>query len=283
MSSAANPEPENGTANEPFISHLIELRDRLLRGLVAVLVIFLSLFYWANDIYTFFAEPLMAHLPETSTMVAIDVASPFLTPFKLTLMVSIFIAIPYLLFQLWQFIAPGLYRREKKLAFPLLASSVALFYLGAAFAYFVVLPLLFAFLTAAAPDGVAVMTDIARYLDFVLTLFFAFGIAFEVPVATVMLVAAGLTTPDNLANKRAYVIVGAFVVGMLLTPPDAISQTLLAVPVWILFECGIIASRMLLKARARREAEEEPYRPMTEEEMDAELDQIEDEENKPVK
>lgn len=244
------------TAEHTFIGHLLELRDRLVRIVVAILVCFLALFAFANDIYTFVAEPLMATLPEGSTMIATQVASPFLTPFKLTLVASVFVAMPYLLAQLWGFIAPGLYTHEKRLAVPLLASSIALFYAGAAFAYFVVFPLVFAFLTSVTPDGVAVMTDISAYLDFVLMLFFAFGLSFEVPIATILLVLVGATTPNKLASKRPFVIVGAFVLGMFLTPPDIISQTLLAVPMWILFEIGVIFAR-IAKPNADKPDEED--------------------------
>lgn len=278
---SSDPDPDQN--EQPFLSHLVELRDRLLRAVVAVLILFVGLFYFANDIYTFLAGPLLAHLPETSSMIAVDVASPLLTPLKLTLVLSIFLAMPYLLYQMWAFVAPGLYRHERRLAAPLLVSSTLLFYLGAAFAYFVVFPLVFAFLTGTAPEGVAVMTDIARYLDFVLTLFFAFGLSFEVPVATVLLVAIGATTPDSLRSKRPYVIVGAFVVGMLLTPPDVISQTLLAVPVWLLYEVGVVASAIMVRNRTRNKAKEvmqgeTPFSPMSDAEMDAELDRIEAEE-----
>jgi sec-independent protein translocase protein TatC len=244
-------------AEQPFISHLVELRDRLMRMVLAVLVIFLGLFPFGNDIYIFIADPLMKVLPEGTSMIATQVASPFLTPFKLALVTAVFIAMPYILHQFWGFIAPGLYQHEKRLAFPLLASSVFLFYLGAAFAYAVVFPLVFAFLTGVAPEGVAVMTDITHYLDFVLTLFFAFGLAFEVPIATIVLVMAGATTPEKLGAKRPYVIVGAFVIGMLLTPPDIISQTLLALPMWVLFEVGLLFSRMIQRDRKQRAEEEE--------------------------
>ena len=249
------PDQQQGAgAEQPFISHLVELRDRLLRAVIAVFVIFLLLFPFANDIYTYVAEPLMGALPEGNTMIATQVAAPFLTPFKLALVTAVFIAMPYLLFQVWSFVAPGLYQHEKRLAMPLLVSSILLFYLGMAFAYYVVFPLVFAFLSGTTPDGVAMMTDISAYLDFVLTLFFAFGIAFEIPIATILLVSMGVTTPDNLGKKRPYVIVGVFVAGMLLTPPDVISQTLLAIPMWLLFEVGIFASRLIL--RQRRSANE---------------------------
>ena len=238
---------------QPFLSHLIELRDRLLRSVLVILVIFLVLFPFGNDIYLFVADPLMRVLPEGTSMIATQVASPFLTPFKLALVTALFLAMPYLLHQFWAFIAPALYQHEKRLALPLLASSVLLFYLGAGFAYVVVFPLVFVFLTGVAPEGVAVMTDITHYLDFVLTLFFAFGLAFEVPIATIVLVVAGATTPEQLATKRPYVIVGAFVIGMLLTPPDIISQTLLALPMWVLFEIGLVFSRLVMRERKRRE------------------------------
>ncbi len=288
-----------------FISHLIELRDRLLRSVIAVAIGFAVMFPFANDIYTFLSEPLTRHLPEGSSMIAIDVASPFLTPFKLVLMLSVVLAIPYLLHQLWSFIAPGLYKHEKRLAMPLLASSVILFYVGMAFAYFVVFPLVFGFFTSVTPDGVAVMTDINRYLDFVLMMFLAFGIAFEVPVATILMVSVGITTPDKLGKMRPYIIVGAFVIGMFLTPPDVVSQVLLAIPMWILFEAGLWASRYIKAQKPAEDEdnntaatataaaaagagmssmetavadaliEEEPrYQPMTDEEMEAELDAI---------
>lgn len=235
----------------PLIAHLTELRDRLLRALLSVLVIFVCLFPFANDIYSFVSEPLRAILPPGSSMIATEVASPFLTPFKLTLFTALFIAVPYVLYQAWSFIAPGMYRHEKRLAFPLLASSVALFYLGAAFAYFVVFPLVFGFFTAAAPDDIAIMTDINSYLNFILKLFFAFGLAFEIPIATVIMIWSGITTPDDLGRKRPYIIVGCFVFGMLLTPPDVISQSLLALPMWLLFEAGIVCGRVMLKRKAQ--------------------------------
>ncbi len=238
-------------AEQPFISHLIELRDRLIRGIVAVLLVFLILFPFSNAVYTYVAQPLMGQLPQGSSMIATEVAAPFLTPFRLALVAAVFLAMPYLLYQLWAFVAPGLYRHEKRLAVPLLISSIILFYLGAAFAYYVVFPLIFAFFIATAPEGVAVMTDISKYLDFVLTLFFAFGLAFEIPIATILLVAAGMVTTEQLSGKRPYVIVGAFVIGMFLTPPDVFSQTLLAVPMWMLFEAGIFASRILLDPNRR--------------------------------
>ena len=240
-------ESEVGSGN--LMSHLVELRDRVLRMVIAILAIFLCLFYWANDIYTYLAVPLTSHLPEGSTMIAIDVASPFLTPFELVLMLSIFLAMPVILFQFWAFVAPGLYKTEKRIARPLLVSSILLFYAGIAFAYYVVFPLVFGFFTSVGPEMISISTDIGRYLDFVLSLFFGFGLAFEVPIATIILVAVGITTPKKLGQMRPYVIVGAFVIGMLLTPPDIISQVLLAVPMWILFEAGLIASAIMFKDR----------------------------------
>ncbi|MDQ7073463.1 MAG: twin-arginine translocase subunit TatC [Gammaproteobacteria bacterium] len=235
---------------QPLISHLVELRDRLLRGLLAVAIIAAILLPFSNDLYHFLAEPLLLHLPESSTMIATEVASPFLIPFKLTLSLAVLLAVPILLYQLWAFIAPGLYDNERKLVFPLLFASTALFFLGMIFAYFVVFPLIFGFFTQAAPDGVAIMTDISSYLDFVLKLFFAFGIAFEVPIATLLLIWTGVSTVDSLSEKRPYIIVGAFVIGMLLTPPDIISQTLLALPVWLLFELGLFSARFLPQKEA---------------------------------
>lgn len=291
---------------QPFLSHLIELRDRLLRVVIAVLAVFVVLFPFQNTVYTYLAQPLMAHLPEGASMIATEVASPFLTPMKLAFVAAIFLSMPYILYQFWAFVAPGLYRHERKMVLPLVVSSSVLFYVGMAFAYFVVFPLVFAFLTGTAPEGVAVMTDIGRYLDFVLTLFFAFGFAFEVPIATIILVWIGVTTPEKLAAKRPYIIVGAFVVGMMLTPPDVISQTLLALPMWILFEIGIVFSRGFV--RENREDDEETadaqsagqdgesrtqahagqrtapsaatdYVPLSEEEMEAELARIEAQES----
>jgi sec-independent protein translocase protein TatC len=282
---ATDPRPEgNGGADleQPFLTHLIELRDRLLRMVIAVLVVFLGLAPFANTLYSLLADPLLRHMPEGSSMIAIEVASPFLIPFKLALVLAIFICVPFLLYQLWAFIAPGLYRHERRLALPVLVSSTLLFYLGGLFAYFVVFPLVFAFLTASAPEGVSVMTDIGKYLDFVLTLFFAFGAAFEVPVVTFVLVWMGLTTPAALAEKRPYVIVGAFVIGMLLTPPDVISQTLLAVPMWLLFELGVFMARTFVPKKSEADAEtgQSDYQPPSEAEMDAELDRIEADERK---
>lgn len=230
---------------QPLVAHLTELRNRLLKCLLAIALIFLALVSFAADIYAFVAAPLQAYFPSSSGMIATEVASPFLAPFKLTLVVAVVLAVPLLLHQLWSFVAPALYQREKKIGLALLLSSIVLFYAGLAFAYFVVFPLVFGFFTSIAPEGVTVMTDINHYLNFVLKLFFAFGIAFEIPIATILLIKVGVTTPAKLAANRAYVVVGCFIVGMLLTPPDVISQTLLAVPVWLLFEAGIFFGRLL--------------------------------------
>lgn len=239
--------PENAPLDDEgqsFISHLVELRARLLKCVVAVLVVFIALMPFSNDLYTGLARPLLDKLGGTS-MIATEVAAPFLVPFKLTLFVAAAVAAPYIFYQAWRFIAPGLYRHERRLAGPLIASSTALFYLGMVFAYYLVFPLMFGFFTAAAPNGVAVMTDISRYLGFVMKIFLAFGIAFEVPIATFLLVRSGMVEVDDLAGKRPYVIVGAFGVGMLLTPPDVVSQFLLAIPVWLLFELGLVLARVV--------------------------------------
>lgn len=236
--------PKNkADVEQPFISHLIELRSRILFSVVSVVLVFLPLAWYANDIYSYLAAPLLKHLPANSQMVAIDVATPFTTPFKLAFVVALFISIPVILYQFWAFIAPGLYRHEKRLILPLLVASTVLFYGGAAFAYYVVFPLIFKFLTATTPVGVAVMTDISKYLDFVLTLFIAFGSAFQIPVLTVVLVWFGLVSHASLVEQRPYVIVGVFVIAMFLTPPDALSQLLLALPMWFLFELGLLCSK----------------------------------------
>ncbi|WP_215398909.1 twin-arginine translocase subunit TatC [Rheinheimera oceanensis] len=228
---------------DSLLGHLIELRNRLLRCVVAVIIVFAGLAAFAQDIYHILAQPLMAVLPEHSSMIATDVAAPFFAPFKLTFIVAICVAIPYILLQVWQFIAPALYSREKRLMAPLVVSSTLLFYSGIAFAYFIVFPIIFGFFTSVAPEGVTVATDISNYLDFVLKLFFAFGLSFEIPVAILLMVWTGVTTRAELAEKRPYIVVGAFVLGMLLTPPDVLSQTLLAVPMWLLFELGLVLSR----------------------------------------
>ena len=236
---------EEELQEETLLSHLIELRSRLLKAGSVVLLLFVVLIPFADEVFNRIALPLMNQLPEGSTMIATQVASPFLTPFKTTMFAALFLAMPAVLYQLWAFTAPGLYTKEKRFAIPLLVSSTMLFYLGALFAYVVVFPLMFGFFTSAAPAGVSVMTDISSYLDFVLVLFFAFGLSFEVPIATVILVWSGLTSIESLEKNRAYVFLGAFIMGMLITPPDVISQTLLAVPVYLLYECGILLSKIL--------------------------------------
>ena len=282
MTNQSNQNPAvSDDTEQPLIYHLIELRDRLLRVVLVRGVVFLVLMPFSNTLFSILSGPLMAHLPEDSSMIAIEVASPFLIPFKLTLFLALFTAIPYVLYQLWSFVAPGLYKHERRLIWPLLVSSTYLFYAGAAFAYFVVFPLVFAFFTSTAPEGVSIMTDISRYLDFVLTLFFAFGAAFEVPIVTVLLVWTGVSTQDGLRQKRPYIIVGAFVIGMLLTPPDIISQTLLAVPVWLLFELGVYFSGWFVK-QAESSSNDATVanedRGMSDAEMEAELDRLEAEE-----
>ena len=242
-------------AEMTLVEHLTELRNRLLRVVIAIGVVFVACVPFADQLYTLLALPLLERLPEGSTMIATEVASPFLTPFKLAFVAAVALTIPVALHQAWSFIAPGLYLKERRLALPLLVSSVMLFFVGMAFAYYLVFPLMFTFFIGSAPDGVIVATDIGRYLDFCIKLFFAFGVAFEVPVATFLIVSAGLTTVEDLRKKRAYVILTAFVVGMLLTPPDMISQTLLALPMWVLFELGLIMCRLYIKSE--REAGEE--------------------------
>lgn len=244
-------EPEQ--QEQTLMDHLIELRDRLLHMVLAILIVFVALFAFSQDIFTMAAQPLLEMMPEGTSMIATGVTSPFLVPFKLVMLLSVVLTIPYLLHQIWAFIAPGLYVHEKRMATPLLISSVILFYCGMLFAYFVIFPILFSFFIGIAPEGVAVMTDIGQYLDFIIAIFLAFGIAFEVPVATFLLIAAGVTSVEKLAAKRPYIIIGAFTVGMLLTPPDVISQSLLAIPIWLLFELGLISSRLFLKDREKDE------------------------------
>lgn len=237
---------ENQTSYTLF-DHLLELRSRLLKAVVSVLIVFCCLAYFAQDIYQYLALPLLETMPEGSQMIATDVASPFFAPFKLTIVLSIFIAIPFILYQIWAFVAPGLYKNEKRLVAPLMLGSTLLFYGGVAFAYLVVFPLAFAFFNSVAPEGVTIATDISSYLDFVLKLFFAFGAAFEIPIAIVLMCWTGMTTTQSLKKKRPYVVVGAFVIGMLLTPPDIISQTLLALPMLFLFEVGLIVASLYQK------------------------------------
>ncbi|MFC3607701.1 twin-arginine translocase subunit TatC [Stutzerimonas tarimensis] len=253
--------PSHDDQEMPLVGHLAELRSRLLKSIAAVLVVFAGLFYFSQEIYTLVAAPLRVYLPDGASMIATGVASPFLTPFKLTLMVSLFIAMPILLYQIWGFIAPGLYKHEKRMAVPLLISSIILFYAGMAFAYFAVFPIMFGFFASVTPEGVAMMTDIGQYLDFVLTMFFAFGLAFEIPIATFLLIWVGIVDVKGLRKNRPYIIVGCFLVGMVLTPPDVFSQTLLAVPMWLLFEAGVLAGSLVRREQVQeQDAPAEPER-----------------------
>ena len=252
-----SPQPESETGGESFIGHLLELRSRLFRALLGVLLVFVVLMPFARQLYRWLADPLMAHLPEGSSMIATEVASPFLTPFKLAFVAAFFVAAPWVLYQAWAFVAPGLYDRERKLATPMVIASTLLFYAGGLFAYFVVFPLVFGFLATATPEGVTMMTDIRQYLDFVLVLLMAFGIAFQVPIATILLIRLGVVERADLAAKRPYVIVGVFVIGMLLTPPDMISQTLLAIPMWLLFEVGLLVARFMEPTPAESVSDDE--------------------------
>jgi len=262
-------------SQETFISHLIEMRDRLLRAVLAVVVIFVLLFPWAQDLYALLAKPMLASLPQGGQMIATEVTTPFFVPVKVTMMAAFLIALPWIFYQIWAFVAPGLYQHEKRLGLPLIVSSVLLFLLGMAFAYFLVFPVVFGFIVGIAPEGVAVMTDIGKYLDFVLTLFLAFGITFEVPVAVVLLVKTGMVSIEKLREIRPYVVVGAFVIGAIFTPPDVISQIMLAVPMWLLYELGIVVAAMITKPQAEASSD---FQPLSGDEIDAELDRIEREE-----
>ncbi len=235
---------------QTFISHLIELRERLVKMVLAIMVIVIVQLPFANKIYTILARPVMAYLPEQSSMIATGVLSPFLTPFKMVFILGFILSMPVIIYQIWAFIAPGLYKHEKRIAKPLLFSSIVLFYVGCLFAYFVIFPILFQFIPSISPVGVNYMPDINSYLDIVVRLFFAFGLAFEVPIAVILMILLGVTTPEKLSNNRPYVIVGVFVIGMILTPPDMISQTLMAIPMWLLFELGIVMGRMLKKTQS---------------------------------
>lgn len=244
-------------AEGTLISHLVELRQRLLKVVIAIAICFAPCAWFANELFTIVATPLINKMPKGTSMIATSLISPFMAPLKLSLFVALFIAMPYVLYQVWAFVAPGLYKREKRFAVPLMVSSIVLFYCGVAFAYFVVFPLMFAFLTTTAPTGVQVMTDISNYLDFVLLLFFAFGIAFEMPVATVLLAATGMVRVETMTKNRGYVILGIFVIAAFLTPPDALSQTAMALPMWFLYEIGIVMSRILLRERLAQQRREE--------------------------
>jgi sec-independent protein translocase protein TatC len=256
MNPPRNPKPY--PPQQPLLAHLIELRDRLLRSVVVVVGVFLCLAPFARDIYALLAQPLLDKMPKGATMIATEVTSPFIAPFKLTFLVAIAFSLPFLIYQAWSFVAPGLYRRERRIIFPLMVSGTALFFTGMAFAYYLVFPTVFGFMVATAPQGVAVMTDISKYLDFVLAMFLAFGFAFEVPVVTVAAVYAGFVTPEKLAASRRYVIVGCFVVGAIFTPPDVLSQFMLAIPMWLLFEIGLFVSRFVVRSKENAaEAEEQ--------------------------
>jgi sec-independent protein translocase protein TatC len=269
------PLSENPTAEMSFVEHLVELRDRLLRVVLALLAVLLVTMPFATELYGILAAPLIENMPEGTSMIATQVASPFLTPFKMVLWLSIFLIVPVILYQAWAFIAPGLYKHEQRLVVPLAITSTVLFYTGMAFAYFVVFPLVFPFLIGYAADGVTVATDISSYLDFVITIFFAFGVAFEVPIATIILCWTGVTTPDDLADKRPYIIVGAFVIGMLLTPPDMISQTLLAIPMWALFEAGLLFARYYVREKPDEYEDDDLA---SEDEFEAEIERLQAEE-----
>ena len=259
-------------SQDTFISHLVELRNRLIHAVVSVIIVFLALFHWANDLYTLLAQPLLHALPKGGQLIATEVTAPFFVPIKVTMMASFLIALPYILYQIWAFIAPGLYSHEKRLGIPLIVASVVLFFCGMSFAYFLVFPVVFGFITGVAPIGVAVMTDISKYLDFVLTMFMAFGITFEVPVVVVLLVKAGFVSIAKLREVRPYVVVGAFVIGAIFTPPDVISQIMLAVPLWLLYELGIIVASIITRPKPAAET----YQPLSEDEMDRELDSYDD-------
>lgn len=249
------PDDDNDLPSQPFVEHLIELRSRLIRAIIVLVLFLIPLLYFSNSIYEFVASPLLKHLPAdtNSSMIVTDVTAAFLTPFKLTFFVAAFLSMPFLLYQIWAFIAPALYRKEKRLAVPIFISSIVLFYVGVGFAYFVVFPLIFEFFTSVAPTSVTVMPDITSHLNLVIKLFFAFGLAFEIPVATVILIVAGVISPTGLEKKRPYVIVGCFAIGMLLTPPDILSQAMLAIPMWLLFEVGVFFGRMLVREQDKKD------------------------------
>lgn len=287
MSQSSSPEGQE----QPFLSHLFELRDRLLRIVLSVIVLFIILAPFAPELYSALARPMVENLAPGASFIATKPTGLFLAPYKLALVLAVYLSIPWVLYQFWAFVAPGLYRHEKRLVYPLLISSTLLFYLGMVFAYFVVFPLVFGFLTSSGPADVVATPDISFYLDFVLTLFFAFGVAFEVPIATILLVWTGMVKPDTLREKRPYVVVGAFIIGMFLTPPDVISQTLLALPMWALYEIGILFSAWFIKPTSdeidlesdpvadnqntitdQSYADDSNYEPLSDAEMEAELD-----------
>src|SRR5690349_16273181 len=252
----AQPSASPEDTQETFLSHLIELRSRLVHSIVAVVIVLVALFPWAKDIYSLLARPLLKTLPQGSTMIATDVTGTFLVPLKVTLMAAFLIALPYVLYQMWAFVAPGLYQHEKRLALPVIVSSVFFFALGMGFAYFIVFPVAFGFFAGYAPSGVQMMTDIDKYLSFVLTMFIAFGITFEVPVVVVVLVRLGVVSLDKLRAIRGYAIVGAFIVGAIFTPPDVLSQAMLAVPLWLLYELGLLVARFVTVSKRDENAQE---------------------------
>ncbi|MFA5081483.1 MAG: twin-arginine translocase subunit TatC [Hydrogenophilaceae bacterium] len=262
-------------SQQTFISHLLELRDRLLRAVLVWVVLFVCLFPFANDLYSLLAQPMLAKLPQGGQMIATEVVTPFFVPVKVAMMTAFLGALPVILYQIWSFVAPGLYAHERKLIMPLVVSSVFLFACGMAFAYFLVFPVVFGFIVGIAPQGVAVMTDIGKYLDFVITMFLAFGITFEVPIVVVALALMGMVEVDKFKEARPYVVVGAFVIGAIFTPPDVISQIMLALPLWLLYELGVIVAGWLV--RNRREPDSGEYQPLSDEEMEAELDRVEEE------
>ncbi|MCS6785778.1 MAG: twin-arginine translocase subunit TatC [Thiobacillaceae bacterium] len=264
---------------QTFISHLVELRDRLLRVVIVWLVVFVALFPWAKDLYALLAQPLLAALPKGGQMIATEVVTPFFVPVKVALMTAFLIALPYAMYQAWAFVAPGLYAHEKRIILPLSVASVMLFLLGMAFAYFLVFPVVFGFIVGIAPEGVAVMTDINKYWDFVITLFIAFGLTFEVPIVVVALARMGVVEVASFREARPYVIVGAFVIAAIVTPPDVLSQLMLAIPMWLLYELGVWVAGWLERRPPADEAQD-AYRPLTDEEMEAELDRIEEERKK---
>jgi sec-independent protein translocase protein TatC len=264
---------------ETFISHLIELRDRLLRSVIAWIVMFVCLFPFANKLYSLLAQPMLAKLPKGGQMIATEVVTPFFVPVKVAMMTALLCALPYILYQIWSFIAPGLYAHEKKFIVPMVVASMLLFACGMSFAYFLVFPLVFGFIVGIAPVGVAVMTDINKYLDFVITMFLAFGITFEVPIVVVVLAYTGIVEIRQLREARPYVIVGSFIVGAIFTPPDVVSQIMLAMPLWLLYELGVLVAAWMLRNK-QKDAEDEPYQPMSIADMDKELDRIEDEQQK---
>ncbi|MFZ8928263.1 MAG: twin-arginine translocase subunit TatC [Pseudohongiellaceae bacterium] len=256
MSENETQEQEVGSTEQPLIAHLVELRDRLIRCFLVIVIFFLCIFPFGNELYEFIAKPLQDVLPEGSSMIATSPTSPFMIPFKTSIYAAIFIGVPVILHQAWAFIAPGLYKNEIRVAFPILVSSIILFYFGISFAYFLVFKFVIPFFVNSAPDSVQVMTDITEYLDFALALFLVFGLVFEIPIATLLLIFSGVTTPKKLSEKRPYVIIGCFVAGMFLTPQDPLSQSFVAIPMWLLFELGIFAGR-ILHSEDEEEADEE--------------------------